>query len=120
MHEPHTPSSQDEFVAYLKTLMAEAQESQAHLKKRLAAVEKELANIMTAIKAGIITRTTKDELTRLETEQTELEARLASAPETPLTIDARVAEVYRAKVEALTTALSSPETRITAAEAIRA
>jgi len=104
------------YLRHVKKLMAEAHERQAHLRKRLADIGKELANIMTAIKAGIITRTTKDELTQLETEQAELEARLAAAPAAPVAIDARVAEIYRAKVEALTTALSSAETRVAAAE----
>jgi len=46
------------------------------LKKRLAAAEKEIGNIMAAIKAGILTPTTKAELEAVETEKAELERQL--------------------------------------------
>ncbi len=46
------------------------------LKKRLAAAEKEIGNIMAAIKAGILTPTTKAELESAETEKAELEKQL--------------------------------------------
>ncbi len=46
------------------------------LKKRLAAAEKEIGNIMAAIKAGILTPTTKAELEAVETEKAGLERQL--------------------------------------------
>ncbi len=46
------------------------------LKKRLAAVEKEIGNIMAAIKAGILTPTTKAGLEAAEREKAELERQM--------------------------------------------
>ncbi|MDY5441696.1 MAG: hypothetical protein SPG64_05760 [Candidatus Enteromonas sp.] len=45
------------------------------IEKRLTQVEKEIANVMTAIKMGIITESTKEELLKLEGEKKELEKR---------------------------------------------
>ncbi len=45
------------------------------IQKRLTQVEKEIANVMTAIKMGIITDSTKEELLKLEGEKKELERR---------------------------------------------
>ena len=45
------------------------------IQKRLTQVDKEIANVMTAIKMGIITESTKAELLKLETEKKELEKR---------------------------------------------
>jgi uncharacterized protein (DUF885 family) len=52
------------------------------LKKRLATVETEIGNIMTAIKAGILTPTTKAELEAAETEKAELEKQLEQGAQT--------------------------------------
>ncbi len=49
----------------------------AVLKKQLRVNAKEIKNIMTAIKAGIITKTTSAELKKLEAEQEALEAEIA-------------------------------------------
>ena len=45
------------------------------IQKRLGQVEKEIHNVMTAIKMGIITDSTKEELLKLESEKKELEKR---------------------------------------------
>ena len=48
----------------------------AQVKQRMAEVEKELTNIMNAIKAGIISKTTKAELQKAEAEKAELARKL--------------------------------------------
>ena len=50
-------------------------------KKRLDQVEKEMGNLMNAIKAGIVTKTTKMELQKLETEKAELIREIADRSE---------------------------------------
>lgn len=58
--------------------MQSAESSQVPiLKKQLKAVEKEIDNVMNAIKAGIITKSTKATLTDLEEKQAAIEAALA-------------------------------------------
>ncbi|MBQ8727956.1 MAG: recombinase zinc beta ribbon domain-containing protein [Oscillospiraceae bacterium] len=58
--------------------MQSAESSQVPiLKKQLKAVEKEIDNVMNAIKAGIITKSTKQTLTELEEKQATIEAALA-------------------------------------------
>lgn len=47
------------------------------LKKQLKTVQKEIDNVMNAIKAGIITKSTKDTLTKLEEEQENIQISLA-------------------------------------------
>ena len=47
------------------------------LKRRLRENQKEIKNLMTAIKAGIVLKTTKSELEKLEAEQEQLEANIA-------------------------------------------
>ncbi len=47
------------------------------LKKQLKAVKNEIANVMNAIKAGIITKSTKQTLTELEEKQEAIEVALA-------------------------------------------
>ncbi len=52
------------------------------MRQNLKKAEKDIANIMTAIKAGIITPTTKMELERAEAERSQLEAILVALPKT--------------------------------------
>jgi site-specific DNA recombinase len=66
------------FVSELEALLKQQQkqenpELEAN-RRALAKVEDTIANIMTAIKAGIITNTTKTELMQAEAQKTELEA----------------------------------------------
>ena len=47
------------------------------LRKQLKQNKKEIANIMKAVKAGLVTKSTKDELERLEEEQERIEIEIA-------------------------------------------
>jgi site-specific DNA recombinase len=72
--------------------------------KQLAAVEREIANIMTAIKVGILTPTTKAELERAEAERARLQARLKAGPTTGVTVLSVLPQAearYRRVVETL-------------------
>ena len=58
-----------ETAALLKQIQAESQPNQEAFKRQLARAEKDIANIMAAIKAGIITPTTKTELQKAEADK---------------------------------------------------
>jgi site-specific DNA recombinase len=71
---------------------------------QLAKVEGEIANIMTAIKQGILTATTKAELARAEAERTKLQEAIktrATKADKLATLLPRAAECYRAVVNNL-------------------
>ncbi len=72
--------------------------------RRLAQAEREIENLMTAIKAGIITPTTKAELERLEAERERLLSEPSKRKRRPASLDdymAGVRERHRALVERL-------------------
>lgn len=71
-----TPEAIDLFKRETSRLLAQRRARRApergKINKRLAEVENEITNIMTAIKAGILTPTTKAELERAESERADL------------------------------------------------
>jgi site-specific DNA recombinase len=73
--EIQRPEWAELFKSETRRLLDESTRAQAPGKReRVAAVEREIANIMTAIKAGILTPTTKAELEAAEAELTRLKA----------------------------------------------
>ena len=81
------PEALSLFVAETKRFLRDASDARrparAAAAKRLAATEREVENILTAIKAGIITAGTKDALEAAERDRTALRRELAE-PELPL------------------------------------
>lgn len=71
---------------------------------------------MTAIKAGIITETTKTELENLESHRKYQRKALSQAQADTPSLPANLADLYRDKVIALTESLSHPETVLESAE----
>ena len=84
-HELFTRDAFDLFLKETSRLLTEQANAnrtdRSQISGRKAAVEKELANLVSAIKAGIITQTTKDELEKLEAEHSRLKNRLNAEPE---------------------------------------
>ena len=114
-------------AAFIRRYQAHQQELDGARRDRLARIrtsigqaEREIANIMTAIKAGIFTSSTKSELEALEDRLDQLRREQASAAEAAPALPPDLAEVYRDKVEALVDSLNDPATRSEAGEAIRA
>jgi site-specific DNA recombinase len=111
-----------EFCAETNRLAAEREQAGARERDELARVEREIANLITAIKAGIITPSTKAELEALELRKAELIANVAAAPAPPPAMPRfhpGLAEVYARKVENLVAELNREETRAEAAEVLR-
>ena len=69
-----------ETESILKQVQDESEPNQDGIRRRLANAEKDIANIMTAIKAGIITPSTKVELEKAEAEKTRATEELKAEP----------------------------------------
>jgi DNA invertase Pin-like site-specific DNA recombinase len=108
-----------EFQAELARLNGERQAQARLVESEFSRVKREIAGIMSALKAGIITPGVKEELLALEARKAELERKLATtAPELPA-IHPGVAEIYRRKVEHLREAIDRADCRAEAAEILR-
>jgi site-specific DNA recombinase len=95
-------------------------EAAAAAKQReLAKVEREIANIIAAVKAGLFAPSMKDELAALEARKTTLVAETAEAKEEMPRLHPGLSEIYRSKVDNLVTALNQDDLRAQAAEVIR-
>ena len=93
------------------------QQAQAHAE--VAKVERQIRNIVEAVKAGLFAPTMKDELAALEERKARLAESTRDQAEEPPMLHPGLAEVYRRKVEKLTQALNKEELRAEAAETLR-
>ncbi len=107
------------YLKYQKTLRAEQTGARAQLEKALRNVERDIQNVLNAIKAGVFTTSTKAELETLEHQKERLESELRSRPDTAPVLRSDLAVIYRTKVKRLVEALSADDTRTQAGEAIR-
>lgn len=100
-----TPERVTLFVKETTRLWAERQHAHGSQRvvaqMRLAVVEQELANLLTAIKAGLLTATTKAELLTLEAEQTRLRQTVAARQTEVVSLLPRLTERYAAVVNHL-------------------
>jgi site-specific DNA recombinase len=102
---------------------ADRQQSQAArtaAETKLARVNRSITNLISAIKDGFYQPSMKSELHALEAEKAALTASLAEQPPvSPVSLHPKIADVYRAKVQALTASLNRPDTRAEAASIVR-
>lgn len=94
-----TPEGLDLFIKETTRLMTERRKERQPDPTRLAEVEAEIANIMAAIKAGILTPTTKLELEKAEAERARLQRTIAEEPDGVITMLPRAKERYQALIE---------------------
>jgi site-specific DNA recombinase len=87
--------------------------------KELGVVEREIREIIGAIKSGIRSATMASELEGLENRKEELQRKLAAKPEPPIRLHPNLAEVYRRQVENLREALSREDAREEAVAILR-
>ena len=86
----------------------------------LAALQRKIGGIMTAIEDGLYQPSMKQRLMELENEKRSLTARLSEAAgPTPVSVHPNLAEAYRRRVNELESLLQDPELRDEAMEAIR-
>ena len=86
----------------------------------LAKVERQIRNIVEAVKAGLFSTAMKDEMAALESRRAELAELMRAETDIPPLLHPGLAEVYRRKVENLTDCLNKDELRTEAVEALRA
>jgi DNA invertase Pin-like site-specific DNA recombinase len=86
----------------------------------LARLERQIANIIAAVKQGLFAASMKAELEELEARKAELVRAAEAAPEVVPRLHPRLADVYRQKVAALQEALNDDALRTEAADALRA
>ena len=108
-----------EYVRELNRLRMEHRAGLSSARTELAVVEREIRELVQAIKDGVSALSIKDELLSLEARKAELQSRL-EAPEMPELLHPRMADIYREKVGSLCSALESEESRTGAVDAIRA
>jgi hypothetical protein len=108
-----------EYVRELNRLRMEHRASISSGRTELAGVEREIRQLIQAIKDGVPALSIKDELLSLESRKAQLQSRL-DAPEMLELLHPRMANVYREKVGSLCIALENEESRTSAVEAIHA
>ena len=117
------PELVKEFIqSYHDTLnehLATANSRNVCLQKQLSKINKELEALVAAVKAGIRSLTLQAEFEHLEHNKQVIAQELATEPPPPIQLHPNLAGVYRQKVENLTEALNTEETRQEAAEIIR-
>jgi hypothetical protein len=91
----------------------------AATQRELTKVEREITNIIAAVKAGLFAPSMKDELTALEARKATLVAETAEAKEEMPRLHPALADVYRRKIDHLATALNDDALRTEAAEVLR-
>ena len=89
-------------------------------RKELERIDRELDKAIQAILDGVPGARLKDKIGQLEGRKAELTALVAKAKQPPPLLHPNMAEVYRRKVADLAAALGNPDTRLEAAEMIRA
>ena len=108
-----------EFQKEWNRLRREETAAKARDTAELTRVERQISNIINAIKEGLFVPTMKQELEGLEARKASLKAALDAEPEEPPRLHPGLADVYRAKVAELTRALNDDALRSEAAAALR-
>jgi site-specific DNA recombinase len=109
----------DDFGRHQNELHGEQREKQARLLRAAAEVKKEIENILKALRAGIFTESTKNELLVLETKQERVREDIANSAEPVPAIRPDLADIYRDKIGRLVESLNDPDSRPAASEALR-
>ena len=109
------------FTREMNRLRMEGRAGIASAEAEIAKIERELAKLLTALKAGGPLQAIVDDMKRLEARKTELTAFLAEADEPPPLLHPSMALQYRARVQGLYEALQAEdgEKRVEAADIIR-
>lgn len=100
-----------EFVATYQLEYNRFQRVHANEHAELARVERQIRNIVEAVKASLFAPTIKDEMAALEERKARLVGSMRNQVEEPPMLHSGLAEVYRRKVEKLTHALNKEDLR---------
>jgi site-specific DNA recombinase len=119
MHSDLVKAFIAEYHAELNRRSAGRDREQQRLKAEQAKVERQIAEIIAAIKDGLRTASMREALEVLEAKRSALTSNLETAPAPSPRLHPKLAELYRQKVADLHEALNAKETRAEAAEALR-
>src|SRR5262245_51429634 len=108
-----------EFAKEINRLRMEQRAGLSSAKRDLERVKRDIRNVIDAIKAGYAGPELKAEMDDLQARKNPLLAQLALADEPPPLLHPGMADLYRAKVENLASALQREDTRLEASEMLR-
>ena len=120
MHPDLVAAFIEEFTTEFNRLAASNDGDKARQQVELDRVTREITRLIEAIKSGVPGEAVKDEINALETQKTDLTAKLDAGPPPQPRLHPNIAQVYRDKVAHLVDALNDEGTRAEASEAIRA
>jgi site-specific DNA recombinase len=110
----------EEYRRAWNAAQADTQAARAKAERELVQVEKKIAGLLSAIEDGMYHPSMKSKMSALEDRKRTLAAQVAEAPEpTVLRMHPSLGDLYRQKIGDLVNALSDPEVRVQAAEAMR-
>ena len=109
----------EEFTREVNRLRMEAGAALSAARAELPRLSRQIRGMIDAIKDGLYQPSMKVEMERLETRKCEIEQSFAEADEPPPLLHPSLAEIYRARIESLSAALSRKDTREEAAEVVR-
>jgi len=109
-----------EFNEEVARLNSTSSNDRRTLQAELREADKKIASVLAAIEQGVVTKTTKSRLLKLEDQKVNLEQRLAAPMPAPYpSLHPNLAAIYRKKVDQLEIALNDPTIRYEASEIIR-
>ena len=108
-----------EFAKEMNRLRMEQRAGQTSAKRELVQLEARRKKIVESIIEGVRGRDVKDELMAIGNRKDELEAQLKTSEGPPPLLHPSMADLYRAKVEELASALQREDTRVQASEMLR-
>ena len=108
-----------EFTREVNRLRIERGADISAMRDELPRIDRELAKLLAAIKAGGPIQAIVDDMKRLESRRADLIASLASAEEPPPLLHPNMAEIYRQRISALYESLGDEDGKTEAAEIFR-
>lgn len=102
-----------------RELYSQKQIAERRTEKALKSTERQIGNIVAAIREGIFTASTKSELEALEEKKSALTQELAGQREPIPVIPKNIAKIYKGKVKNLVSTLNDPSTRSQAIDTVR-
>jgi len=109
----------NEFTREVNRLRMEHGADLVAMRAELPRIDRELAKLLTALKAGGPIQAIVDDMKRLEARKTELTHLLANAEEPPPLLHPNMAEIYQQRIASLYESLQAEETKTEAAERLR-
>ncbi|WP_082267115.1 recombinase family protein [Komagataeibacter europaeus] len=109
----------NEFTREVNRLRMEHGADLVAMRAELPRIDRELAKLLTALKAGGPIQAIVDDMKRLEARKAEVTERLANTEEPPPLLHPNMADIYQRRIASLYESLQAEETKTEAAERLR-